>query len=508
MRSRFIRVGALCVAAATLAAAPAATAATKAKGQSLTIGVLGGITTSYGAIDAELGNRALLYQAVYDSLLHLEPDASVTPWLATKWAYNADNTQLTLTLRSGVKFTDGQAFNAAAAVANLKHLKGSKSIGSSLMANFADAKAVNPTTLLISLSAPDPGFLTYLGGTPGMMESPKNFDLPSAKTTPVGSGPFILDTGKTVPDSAYVYKANPTYWNKAKVKFTSLTLRVLNDGTAMVNAMKAGEIDGGNIANADAVDDLKANGVEVLDNELDWVGLSLVDRDGKMASALKDLRVRQALNMSFDRAAILKGFGAGRGTLTGQVFRKGSPMFDTALDNLYPYNPAKAKQLLADAGFKDGLELSMPKVSGVLNDAIWVLLTDQLAAVGIKAKFTEVPLSDFFTDLLTPKYPAFFMFLEQNSNDWVALNFLTAKTAIWNPAHYSDTTSEDLYGQIQKASAKDRPALLKAYGKYITEQAWYVPFYRNRSSYGIGKKVKADVQTGNAIPFLFNFSPR
>jgi peptide/nickel transport system substrate-binding protein len=508
MRSRHIRAGALCVAVATLAYGPMANAATKTtKGKTLTIGMLGGISTSYAAFDAELGNRALLYQAPYDSLLHLNPDGTVSPWLATKWSYNADLTVLTMTLRSGVKFTDGKPLNADAAAKNLMRLKGSKGIAAPFVSAMTGAKAVNATTLEITLAAPDPAFLDYLGGTSGMIESPANFDKPSEKTVPVGSGPYILDTKKTVADSVYVYKSNPSYWNKSKVKYSDLILRVISDPTAMSNALKAGEINGGNVLNNDAVADLKGSGLNLLPRELDWAGFTITDFDGKLNSPLKDVRVRKALNHAIDRAAILKGFGQGYGTVTSQVFRKGSPMFDAALDATYPYDPAKAKALLVEAGVKDGFEVSMAKV-GVLGEAIWVLLADQLSAVGIKVKWVDTPINEYFTDILAPKYPMFFMFLEQNGNDWAALQFLSSKTAIWNPAKHSDSVTDDLFAKAQRATAKDRPALLKAYGKRIHDEAWYVPLYRVGAFFAVDSKTNAEPQTGNAIPLLFSFSPK
>jgi peptide/nickel transport system substrate-binding protein len=507
MRARYTRIGALCV-AVTLASGPIATAATKpAKGKTLTLGMVGGISTSYAAFDAELGNRAVLYQAPYDSLLHLNPDGTVSPWLSTKWSYNADLTVLTMTLRNGVKFTDGKPFNADAAAKNLMRLKGSKGIAAPFVSAMTGAKAVNPTTLEITLSAPDPAFLEYLGGTSGMIESPANFDKPSEKSVPVGTGPYILDTKKTVADSVYVYKENPTYWNKSKVRYSNLVLRVISDPTAMANALKAGEVNGGNILNNDVVADLKGAGLNLLPRELDWAGFTITDFDGKLNSPLKDVRVRKALNYSIDRAAILKGFGQGQGTVTTQVFRKGSPMFDAALDSTYTYDPAKAKALMAEAGFKDGFEISMAKVN-VLGEAIWVLLADQLANVGVKVKWVDTPVNEYFADILTPKYPMFFMFLEQNGNDWAALQFLSAKTAIWNPAKYSDSVTDDLFAKAQRANAKDRPALLKAYGKRIHDEAWYVPLYRVGAFFALDSKTNAEPQTGNAIPLLFSYSPK
>jgi peptide/nickel transport system substrate-binding protein len=508
MRNRLVRCAAVLGAATLLTTLPTSISATAAakKLPTLTLGTIAGIKT-FAAIDAELGNRAIHYQAVYDSLLKIEPDGSVKPWLATSFTYDAARTLLTLKLKTGIKFTDGKPFNADAAAKNLTRLKGSKGIGAPLIAAMTSAKAKDATTLEIALSGPDPAFVNYLGGTAGMMESPAAFNKPIEITAPVGTGPYTVDSGKTVADSVYTFKANPGYWNKGAVKYGSVVLKVIADPAAMINAIKAGEINGGNLINNDALDEVKGAGYSLLSHELDWAGLTLVDRDGKLGTPLKDVKVRQAMNFAFDRAAIMKAIAAGHGTVTTQVFRKNSPAFDPALDSMYKYDPTKAKALLTEAGLKDGFELKMAKVA-ILGEAVYVLLADQLGAIGIKVTWVDTELGNYFGDILTPKYAAFLMFLEQNGNDWQAMNFLTSKTAIWNPSHYSDAVSEDLYAKIQVANDKDRPALLKAYGKHITEDAWFVPMYRIEGNFALDSKTSAVGQNGNAVPFLFNFSPK
>ena len=143
-----------------------------------------------------MANESPYGQAVYDTLLRPTPDGTVGPSLATEWKYNDDKTVLTMTLRSDVNFTDGTEFNADAAAQNLIRFRDGNSPNKSYLAALKDAKAIDATHLEITLNASDPALLVYLTQNAGMQESPKAFTAPDIKTNPVGSGPYILDTGE------------------------------------------------------------------------------------------------------------------------------------------------------------------------------------------------------------------------------------------------------------------------------------------------------------------------
>lgn len=106
--------------------------------------------------DAGLGNNTQYYQPVYDSLLRLSPTAEVKPNLATKWSYNAARTVLTMTLRTGVKFTDGTALDATAVKTNLLHTEKGTSEAAGQLKGITGVDVVNATTVEIRLSVPDP----------------------------------------------------------------------------------------------------------------------------------------------------------------------------------------------------------------------------------------------------------------------------------------------------------------------------------------------------------------
>lgn len=471
--------------------------------QTLTLGALLAPKT-FAANQSEFANLSPFYQAVYDTLIRMKPDGSLVPMLAKDWKYNADKTVLTLTLRDDVKFTDGTPFNADAAKQNLERFKAGTSPDAQFMAALKTAKAVDATTLELTLSAPDPAFLNYLSKDASFMQSPASFGNADIATKPVGSGPYVLDTAATVTGTSYSYHRNPNYWDKSLVHYDNLVLNVYGDQTSLLNAIKSGQLNAANTADNNTLTEIQAAGYKVNPLQLNWAGLILFDRAGTTNPALKDVRVRQALNYAFDTKAMLLSIGQGYGELTTQVFPPSSAAYDKSLDSRYAYNPAKAKELLAQAGYASGLTLKLPS-SALMGNTLPALITQQLKDVGITAEFTDTG-NNFIADLLAPKYGVSYMILEQQS-DWQLINMKIAPGAPWNPYKYEDPKVDELINKIHVGSTDEQTAAAKELNKYIVEQAWFAPWYRPQSSFVTDAKTKVEVQTGNAYPFIWSFSP-
>ena len=471
---------------------------------SLTLGVLVPATT-FSAQDANWANESPYMQAVYDGLVRANPDGSIVPWLATKWSFDPTNTKLTMTLRDDVTFTDGTKFTASSAAENLVRFRDGNSPNKSDLALLAGAKALNPTTLEIDLKEPDPAILSTLSRNAGLQESPKAFNSTTIKTVPVGSGPYTLDTNKTVVGSSYVFDKNPKYWAPDSVHYGKLALNVYSDATALLNAIKGGQINGSTTINNDTLDQIKAAGFAVDPIELSWTGLFLFDRAGVDDKALSDVRVRQAINYAFDRKALLKAVGQGYGTVTTQIFPTNSPGYDPSLDSYYTYDPTKAKQLLKEAGYGSGLTLSEPSTP-LLGEAVYPLIAQQLKDVGIKVTFT--PSTNFAADMLAPKWGSTYMILQEDPTAWQIANFSLLPTAPFNPFHYSDPTVLSLAKIIQTGSTADADAATKKLDAYIVKQAWFAPWYRLQTSFVTDAKTAVKVQHDNAYPYLWNFTPK
>jgi peptide/nickel transport system substrate-binding protein len=477
-----------------------------AASKTLTLGVIVPATT-FKAADMNFANESPYGQAVYDTLLKADPKGKVLPSLATEWSYNADRTVLTMKLRDDVTFTDDTKFNADAAAQNLVRFRDGASPNKNFLVNLKDAKAVDETTLELTLTQPDPGLLNYLTQNAGMMGSPKAFGAADEKTKPVGSGPYVMDTGATVVGSSYTFTKNAKYWNKDDQHYEKVVIKVFNDPTAMLNAVKGKQLSGAKLVNNDFVDQIKAGGYNLVNWELDWVGLILLDRDGKMNPALKDVKVRQALNHAFDKKGLLQAYGKGYGTPTSQIFPTNSPAYDPELDNRYPYDAAKAKSLLAEAGHPNGFELSMPSTTRI-STTIWSLITQQLKDVGITAKFTDAG-TNFIPHMLEPRYAATWMTLQQDPTDSQIINFEISPNATFNPFKSTDPKVADLINKFVNAkSDEESGAAAKELNAYIVEQAWFAPWFRLTSHFATDAKTEVVPQAGNAYPYLWNFKPK
>jgi peptide/nickel transport system substrate-binding protein len=318
--------------------------------QALSLGILGE-PRSWDSSQAHVGHGLQPYQVAYDSLLLREPDGKLSPMLATKWQYNQDNTVLTLDLRTDVTFSDGEKFDAAAAKANLDNFRKANGPQMGQLAAVKEVKAVDADTVELDLSAADPSMEFYLSQAAGLMGSPKALGTEGIKTQPVGSGPYVMDKAASVPGSQLVFTARKDYWNKDLQKFSKITLKTLQDSTARTNALVSGQVDATQAEGA---------GMKLVTNQVDWTGLLLLDRNGEVNKPLSDVRVRQAINYAFDRKTILDQVRLGRGTATSQVFGKDSGAWVEELEDKYPYDPAKAKALLKEAGYSTGVTLDVP----------------------------------------------------------------------------------------------------------------------------------------------------
>jgi len=473
----------------------------------LTLGTIVPVTT-FDAANAAWANESPYQQAVYDTLLHAAPDGTVQPWLATKWSYNADNTVLTMTLRSDVTFSDGTKLTAEAAAQNLLRFKAGTSPQKAYLATMQDAKAINDTTLEIDLSKPNPSLLSFLTTNCGLVENPKNFGTPNEATTPAGSGPYLLDAKDTVAGSTYVFTKNPKYWAPAQQHYDKLVMNVYQTPTALLNAIKGGQINAGTLTDDTTIDQIKAAGYATAGENLNFMGLLLFDRGGTMTKALGDVRVRQAINYALDRKSLLKAVGKGYGTVTEQIFGQQSTAYDKSLDSTYSYDPAKAKQLLQEAGYAPGsITLTEPESSG-FPPAAYSLIQQELSDVGIKVTYVQEGTSSFLPNALAGKYSSMLMQLKATPTTWETLTNVLLPTAGWNALHYSDPQVLAYAAQIQSGSATEAATAAKALNKYIVDQAWFAPLYYPQQSFATDAHTSVQVQVGNAYPYLWNIQPK
>lgn len=469
---------------------------------------LGTIVTpnSLSAQNAGWANQSPYSQAVYDALLKVDVDGNLEPYLATEWEYNEDNTVLTLTLRDDVTFTDGSAFNADVAAQNLIRFRDGTSPNASFLVNLADAVAVDDTHVQLTLSAPDPAMLVYLTQAPGQMESAEAFDNADVETNPIGSGPYILNVDETVVGSSWVFDKNPDYWDPENQHFDKVVMNYFSEGTALLNAIQGGQVDGTPVLDVTTIDQIEGAGYTATAFDNNWWGFIIGDRAGTVTPAIADVRVRQALNYAIDRDVMLGALANGLGTVTQQVFPTSSTSFSEELDQRYSYDPEKARELLAEAGYADGFDLTMPSAAA-FGPSNFPIIQQQLADVGIRVTFEDLPTNDYINALIAGKYSVALMALQLDPTDWQLSQFELDKSSTWNGFHTDDPIVQGYIATLQSGTAAEAEEAGALLNEYIVEQGWFAPWFRPDNFFATSPAVTATPQVGNSYPYLWNIVP-
>lgn len=320
---------------------------------------------------------------VYSSLTRPDNQGKAVPDLATDWEYAKDGKSVTFTLRPGLTFSDGSALDADAVV---KHFVRTKTASfSTLAAQLATVDSViadSPTKVTFHLNRVDYTIPILVSARVGLIESPKAN--PDALTSaPVGSGPYIVT--ENVAGAHVTLKKNPAYWNAKDYKIAGFTLLAQGDKSTVVSAIASGAVDVSEI-NADQIPAAKAAGLKVQEIETQNEQFFNVNvRNG----ALTDPKVLEAVRYSIDRQAYADSVLGGKATPDVQAFPKGYVGFDPTLGDPWPYSVAKAKKILADAGYKPG-ELSITISSKATIPGAAEFLQESLKKIGINSTIKTV----------------------------------------------------------------------------------------------------------------------
>ncbi|GAA1695936.1 ABC transporter substrate-binding protein [Streptomyces yatensis] len=458
--------------------------------------------TPWDLAKASLGPESSYYQPVFDTLIRLDRNGEPTPNLATSWSYDKAQTTLTLKLRTGVKFTDGTALDADAVRQSLLHTKSGTASAAGEIRDISGVEVVDAHTVAIKLSHPSASLLPALGQVSGMIAAPGSLKDPGV---PVGSGPYRLDTSATIAGQTYTYTRNPRYWNKKAFPYNKVVIKYLADPTARINALLSGQIDGGTV-NLNRVPTVKGHGLKVATYQPgDVEGLYIWDRAGKKVPALGKLKVRQALNYAFDKKAILKAAKTGLGTRTAQVFAPGEDGYDARLEHTYSYDPAKARRLLAEAGYPNGFAVTLPDLSAAFPQE-QAALTQSLKDIGIKVRLDNVPGDQIFSSALSGKYAMSYFKLGAPTG-WDKVQLQLTKDSTWNPLKYHDPRAEELVTRIGEATGRTRDALFKQLNAHVVHQAWNAPWSVVANAYATAKGVTATPQAGLQYPPLHSYAP-
>lgn len=299
-------------------------------------------------------------RAIYDYLIDIQPSGSIDPNLATGWEVSDDNLTYTFTLREGVTFHDGKPFTSADVVWTYNRLKEAGSPATGLLGDF-EVSAPDDLTVVFTLPEVNADFLYGVGSRWALIipdgENEPNVlvegDAPYQHFN--GTGPFILQDYS--PENRSVFVANENYWLEGEPQLAGMEHIYISDAVAQVDALLAGDLDFIFRVPSTQLDRLEAEGVEVLQVPTAQHATIRIRTDEGPGT---EVAVRQALKYATDREALNDILLSGRGIIgnndpIGPVF---SAFYADDIQN-QTYDPEQACALLSEAGFADGLNLTL-----------------------------------------------------------------------------------------------------------------------------------------------------
>ncbi|MFI8593159.1 ABC transporter substrate-binding protein [Microbacterium sp. NPDC078428] len=441
---------------------------------------------------------------VYDTLLRRLSDGSFEPNLATEWSY-ASPTEFSLTLRDDVEFADGSALDADAVVANLENVKNGTGPLASDFATIESIEAEGDTRVNITLSAPNPSLPLTLSGVSGMIANPSALEAGDLATQPDGSGPYDYVADESISNDTYVYEKKDDYWAADDYPYDRIVVKVIPDAAAAVNALQSGQVDMVELGTAGDIVRVEEAGLAFTGASNNVWTLHLVDRDGALVPALADVRVRQALNHAIDRAAIVESVNQGLGSPTTQLVKPGMAGFDESLNDLYPYDPDVARELLAEAGYADGFTIDAVSIS--LADTQVQALVGYLAEVGVTLNVVNVPPDQYIPSILSGEYPT--VFLPYGMVDaYFDFGQLVTPTGGFNPLGSSDEEINALYAEAGAATNdEERAVILEQLNARVVELAWFLPMFNDAYGYGLSEDVTGVEWTTFRPPMYYKWAP-
>jgi peptide/nickel transport system substrate-binding protein len=442
------------------------------------------------------------------------PIPDIKPALAESWTVSDDKKVYTFNLRKGVKFHDGTPWNAEAAKFNFDRvLDKNFQYFNELAFNFntwwhqdiGSYEVVDEFTFRITLKQPNSEFLRRISmggfGSAAMLspESVKKWGNEDVSLHPTGTGPFKF--AERVVNEKIVMDRNPDYWDKDRTpKIDRLIIRGIPDVATRELALLTGEVDIIATPAPDSVDYIKSQGMNVVMGPVPTIYLMWVNFKQK---PLDDVRVRQALFMAIDRDGLCKFLRRGQCLPAYSILNFGGPGYDAKYNPL-PYDPNKAKQLLADAGFPNGFDVRVDWTPGGAGDVATVADAEWIqrdwSRIGVNLKIEQFEISTYMQQMNKGmREGTGFMQLSWGENAFHWLDASISPAALppngFNAGFYDNPKVGELLAAARAApSDEEMVARLREMEKIVVEQdTAFIPTHSPLGVYAMNPSISGFV---------------
>jgi peptide/nickel transport system substrate-binding protein len=445
----------------------------------LKVGVASDVVDWDPQTSTTLGDQQIL-ENVYRGLTVLNPSTKQPVGeLASSWTTSADGLTWTFALRPTAKFSNGKPVLATDVVYSMQRIlkPATKATSASDLAPVRSVTASGTESVTFHLSKPYSLLPTVLQYPAWSAIIPADSGSTIANT-PVGAGPFEL-ASKTS-QTEIVLKKSPDYWNASKIRLSEVDFKVIPDENSREAALTSGQIDldpSVGLSDAKRLESNSALKVQTFtSSEVDEFGMNA--KKGPFA----DVRVRQAVAYALDRTALAKVATFGLGKPATSMDSPASPISVNAQDSI-PHDTAKAKQLLAAAGFANGLTFTFSACGGTAFPAMiraGQVITSDLAGVGVKAKFVTQDAGVWADQVITKgNYDAFVCgLISGNDPDQHSYKYFTS-TGQYNFSHFTGPAELDqlLNQGRQVTDVGKRSGIYSQAFTILNQQVPWIPLY-------------------------------
>lgn len=453
-------------------AADAAAEGAAARGGELVV-ALATQPTAIDPINAPSVVEANVAWQMFDSLVWINDDGELEPALAESWTVSDDGTEYTFELRDGVTFHNGEVFDANAVAFTWEAGQNPENAYYDAFTLASDVTVVDADTVVITAAEPNALFLVQVGAGWPMLPPDyyREVGLAEFARAPVGTGPFRLV--EWAQGDRIVLERFDDYWRSGYPLLDRVVFRPILESSTRAAAVRTGDVDiVQRLGPTDAVPLRDAEGVEIVEytnNRVYYLAFNNLTTGKGLPT--EDVRVRQAMNLAVDKQAIIDALFDGKGRPSSALLTEGDVGFDPAIEP-YPYDPERARELLAEAGHADGFTIAMSCPSDAYTNFVEVCeaVAAQLADVGIDAQL-DVMESGAFWDLQAGKQlpPLFGDSWSANSNEASAYDRIFGALGGEGASYsaWSDPEVDDLLSSIR--STLDDGARAALFGRLHRE---------------------------------------
>lgn len=372
-----------------------------------------GIAEDPDILDPSIGRTyvgRIVFSAFCDKLFDIDEKLNIVPQLALSYETSADGKAMTIKLRPGVKFHDGEPLDAEAAKFSIeRHMTLPTSFRKSELASVDHVEVVDPLTIKLVLKTPYSPLIAQLTDRSGMMVSPKAAKEAGDKfgLHPVCAGPYKFV--ERVQQDRMVFEKFADYWNKDNIHIDRVVFQPIVDATVRLANLKSGALDLIERVLATDIKDVRADSRLVLSTapELGYLGLTInIGNDKNKGPLSQSAKVRQALDLSIDREALNQVVFNGEFTPGNQWVSPTHPYYQKAFP-VRGRDVAKAKALLKEAGVTLPVTVDYMIPKGAENEAVAQVVQSMAAEAGFDIKIRAVEFATTFKQAQAGEFQVF-----------------------------------------------------------------------------------------------------